>query len=70
MVAVHNGSDVNIHDVAIAQNLVGAGNAVTNHFVDAGADRFRERIDGTGITQGRTLCPVFLGPCLGGIVEF
>src|SRR5690606_19629966 len=36
--SIENGRDVDIHDVAIAQNLV-AGNAVADHVIDGGADR-------------------------------
>ena len=42
IVAVQNGGKVDIDDVALFQDVLGLGNAVTHHLVDAGADTHGE----------------------------
>jgi hypothetical protein len=40
VVAIQNWGDIDVDDVAFSQDLLGAGNAVADHVVDAGADGF------------------------------
>src|SRR5690606_22729490 len=62
--AVDNKSDVDIHDVALAERL-GTGNAVAHHVVYGGADRLRE----AAIVQSCRDCAVIHGKLEDELIE-
>ena len=43
IVTVEDGREIDIDDIALLQNVLCLGNAVTHHLVDAGTDTHRER---------------------------
>ena len=70
MVAIDDGGDVDIDDVAIAQHVVRVGNTVANHLVDAGANRPRKGHHRACVAQGCALGTALFSPGFGQVVEF
>ena len=71
MIAIQNGGDIDIDDVTISQDLLGIGDAVAHHLINAGTNRFGKWIGAlaTGISQRSTFSTVGLRPTFCLIVE-